>query len=113
MAFACPWAWLAGLFTIALLLPLLPKPNMFANELRPVKDPTWKIYLSMEHFLAERVLIEEMHGSKISSFSKVPIYRGESASTGKRLDTKPVLLKLRIANVFRGVVIKLLAGSTP
>ena len=70
-------------------------------------------YLSMEHYLAYRALELESMGFSVKSFPSAPLYFGQSASTGKKLNSASVEAKIRISNYVRRVAIKFLSGYTP
>lgn len=70
-------------------------------------------FLSMEHYLTYRAFQLESMGYRVSSFPSVPLYIGQSASTGKKLNLFKVNLKIRIANSFRKIAIKFISGYTP
>jgi hypothetical protein len=70
-------------------------------------------FASLEDFLTSFAHRCEMVGKKVIGMRKIPIFRGSSASSNKRLDKKVVQVGIRIGNLLRPVAIKTLRGSAP
>lgn len=85
----------------------------FAPSLNHFKNIGAQIYISMEHYLAYCSLELESRGFSVKSFSYAPLYLGQSASTGKKLNSPLVDTKIKISNFFRRVAIKFLSGYAP
>lgn len=85
----------------------------FATSIGQSPNINTKTYLSMEHYLAYCSLELESRGFLVKSFSNSPMYFGQSASTGKTLNSPMVDAKIRISNLFRRVAIKFLSGYAP
>lgn len=85
----------------------------FSSRLEKLKVFEGNTYLSMEHYLTHCAFQLESLGFSVESFSKAPLYMGQSASTGKRLNSTRVNLKIRVSNLVRKVAIKFLSGYTP
>lgn len=70
-------------------------------------------FTSIELYLAQYSLKIENCGLKVKGLAEIPIYRGTSASTGKKLDTPKSLFAIRISNLVRRIAIKSLIGIGP
>jgi hypothetical protein len=68
---------------------------------------------TMEDFLTRICLELEIIGWEVQSFYQIPIFEGVSASTGKKLDRWDVKTRLKIANMFRKLAVKMISGSLP
>jgi hypothetical protein len=85
----------------------------FSTRLKESRDLNEKTFLSMEHYLTYCAFQLESLGFLVKSFPAVPLYIGQSASTGKKLDSPVINLKIRMSNSVRKVAIKFLTGYTP
>jgi hypothetical protein len=70
-------------------------------------------FLSMEHYLTYFVLEMEVRDSKQKAFKEIPIFIGNSGSTNKEIDSSLRRVAIRILNVPRALIIRLLLGSAP
>jgi hypothetical protein len=85
----------------------------FTTSLSLARNIDSRTYLSMEHYLAYCSLELESRGFSVKSFLYSPMYFGQSASTGKTLNSPIVDAKITISNFFRRVAIKFLSGYAP
>lgn len=70
-------------------------------------------FASLEDLLTSFAHRCEMVGKSVKSMEKIPIYKGSSASSDKRLDNRIVQVGIRIGNLLRPITIKMLRGSAP
>lgn len=79
------------------------------------KDETdrGKCFSSMEHYMTQFVLDQEVRGRRQVDFVKIPRFTGFSGSTNKIIDSKKRRFFLILLNPFRRLIVKLLAGNTP
>lgn len=70
-------------------------------------------FLSMEHYLTHFVLEMEVRNFKQKAFKKIPIFIGNSGSTNKEIDSSLRRMAIRILNIPRALIIRLLLGSAP
>lgn len=70
-------------------------------------------FLSMEHYLTYFVLEMEVRDFKQKAFKEIPIFIGNSGSTNKEIDSSLRRVAIRILNVPRALIIRLLLGSAP
>lgn len=72
-----------------------------------------KCFTSMEHYMTQFVLDQEVHGRRQVDFPKIPRFTGFSGSTNKIIDNRKRIFVLAFLNPFRRLFVKLLAGNTP
>lgn len=68
---------------------------------------------SMEHFVTQFVLDQEVGHRRQVDFPQIPRFTGYSGSTNKIIDNNKRRLILAIVNPFRRIIVKLLIGMTP
>jgi len=85
-------------------------PSKYSGETLVLES---REFPTMEDFLTRICLELEIIGWKVQSFYQIPIFEGVSASTGKKLDHWGVKIRLKIANAFRKLAVKLISGSLP
>jgi hypothetical protein len=96
------------------------KPDLWADFVRDsttftsVADSfSRNSYSSMEHFLTQFVLDQEIKGKTQVDFPQIPRISGFSGSTNKVIDNKLRGIVLLLSNPFRKFVVKSLMGNTP
>lgn len=72
-----------------------------------------RTFRSMEHYLTQFVLDQEVKGKRQTDFPQIPRFTGHSGSTNKLIDNRKRRLILMLINPLRKIIIKLLMGMTP
>lgn len=87
----------------------------FATKIHPQSNLSLesRTFSTMEDFLTRVCHELEANGNLVQSFNQIPVFEGFSASTGKKLDSFNVKVRIKIANSIRKLAIKLIAGSLP
>jgi len=74
---------------------------------------TPRTFRSMEHYLTQFVLDQEVRQKRQADFPQIPRFTGHSGSTNKLIDNGKRRLILMLINPIRKIIIKLLMGMTP
>ena len=89
-------------------------PPVYSTIIHPYnKIGLHKCFQSMEHYLALFATLIENSNKTVSRLPQIPLYRGISGSTGKKLNTVKSIVATRISNFFRKIIIKFLIGIAP
>ena len=89
-------------------------PPIYSSIIHPFNEINLhKCFQSMEHYLALFATLVENSNKTVSRLPQIPLYRGISGSTGKKLNTVKSIIATRISNFFRKIFIKGLIGIAP
>ena len=91
----------------------LNPPKYSENPQKTTSFKSSDSFRAIEFYLAFYTLVLETAGLSVRGLPGIPLYRGISASTGKRLDGIQTRLKVKVLNRFRQFFIKGLLGVGP
>jgi hypothetical protein len=91
----------------------LNPPKYLENPQKIMSFKSGDSFRAIEFYLAFYTLRLETAGLSVRGLPGIPLYRGISASTGKRLDGIQTRLKVKVLNRFRRFFIKGLLGVGP